>query len=78
MGRIGAAGVAVAPVKRIDQVFSDPQVITSGQVALFRHATLDDIHLVGSPLHLSRTPVHLQGPPPTLGQHTNTVLDELD
>ncbi len=76
--RIGAAGVAVAPVNRIDQVFSDPQVITSGQVANFRHATLGDIHLVGSPLHLSRTPVQLQGAPPTLGQHTNAVLDELD
>ena len=76
--RLGVAGVAVAPVNRIDQVFSDPQVIASGQVANFRHATLGDIRLVGSPIHLSRTPVQLQGPPPTLGQHTDAVLDELD
>jgi crotonobetainyl-CoA:carnitine CoA-transferase CaiB-like acyl-CoA transferase len=75
--RIGGAGVAVAPVNMIDEVFADPQVIASGQVGTFAHATLGDIQLVGSPIHLSRTPVEPKGAPPTLGQHTHEVLGDL-
>ena len=72
--RIGAAGVAVAPVNSIRDVFSDPQVVASGQVVPFQHSTLGKIQLVGSPLHMSRTPVSHQGAPPTLGEHTEEVL----
>ena len=76
VGTISAAGVAVAPVNTIRQVFADPQVAASGQVATFDHKTLGEIRLVGSPLHLSRTPVHHQGAPPILGEHTEEILAE--
>jgi crotonobetainyl-CoA:carnitine CoA-transferase CaiB-like acyl-CoA transferase len=74
--RISAAGVAVAPVNTISQVFADPQVVASGQVAMFEHKTLGEIQLVGSPIHLGRTLVHHQGAPPVLGEHTAEVLAE--
>ena len=76
--KISGAGVAVAPVNTISQVFADPQVVASGQVATFDHKTLGEIRLVGSPIHMSRTPVSHQGPPPVLGQHTEEVLAEQD
>jgi crotonobetainyl-CoA:carnitine CoA-transferase CaiB-like acyl-CoA transferase len=76
VNKISAAGVAVAPVNSIDQVFSDPQVVASGQVVPFDHTTLGEINLVGSPIHMSRTPVIHQGAPPTLGEHTEEVLRE--
>ena len=72
--KISSAGVAVAPVNSIKDVFSDPQVVASGQVAKFNHTTLGEINLVGSPIHLSRTPVTHQGAPPILGEHTKEVL----
>ncbi len=72
--RISAAGVAVAPVNSINDVFSDPQVVASGQVVGFDHTTLGEIKLVGSPIHMSRTPVAHQGAPPVLGEHTEEVL----
>jgi crotonobetainyl-CoA:carnitine CoA-transferase CaiB-like acyl-CoA transferase len=72
--RIGAAGVAVAPVNSIRDVFSDPQVVASGQVVPFEHTALGEIQLVGSPVHLGRTPVSYQGAPPTLGEHTEEIL----
>jgi crotonobetainyl-CoA:carnitine CoA-transferase CaiB-like acyl-CoA transferase len=75
--RISAAGVAVAPVNSIDEVFSDPQVVASGQVAKFDHTSLGEIKLVGSPIHMSRTPVAHQGAPPVLGEHTDEVLGKL-
>jgi crotonobetainyl-CoA:carnitine CoA-transferase CaiB-like acyl-CoA transferase len=76
--RIGAAGVAVAPVNSIRDVFEDPQVAASGQVATFDHPSLGEIKLVGSPIHMSRTPVQDRAAPPTLGQHTEEVLADLD
>jgi crotonobetainyl-CoA:carnitine CoA-transferase CaiB-like acyl-CoA transferase len=76
--RISAAGVAVAPVNTISQVFADPQVVASGQVTTFDHKTLGEIHLVGSPIHLSRTPVRHQGAPPVLGEHSEEILAEQD
>ena len=78
MDKIGAAGVAVAPVNTIRELFSDPQVVASGQVATFDHSTLGEIELVGSPIHMDRTPVRLQGAPPVLGEHTEEILSELD
>jgi crotonobetainyl-CoA:carnitine CoA-transferase CaiB-like acyl-CoA transferase len=72
--RISAAGVAVAPVNSIDEVFADPQVVASGQVVQFDHATLGEIKLVGSPIHMSRTPIAYQGAPPVLGEHTEKVV----
>jgi crotonobetainyl-CoA:carnitine CoA-transferase CaiB-like acyl-CoA transferase len=77
LDRISAAGVAVAPVNSIDEVFSDPQVVASRQVASFDHTTLGEIKLVGSPIHMSRTPVAHQGAPPVLGEHTHEVLGKL-
>jgi len=71
---ISAAGVAVAPVNSMREVFSDPQVVASGQVVAFDHTTLGEIQLVGSPLHMSRTPVRHQGAPPILGEHTEEIL----
>ena len=76
--RISAAGVAVAPVNTISQVFADPQVVATGQVATFDHKTLGEIRLVGSPIHMSRTPVEHQGAPPVLGEHTEQILAEQD
>jgi crotonobetainyl-CoA:carnitine CoA-transferase CaiB-like acyl-CoA transferase len=76
--RISAAGVAVAPVNTISQVFADPQVVAAGQVATFDHKTLGEIRLVGSPIHMSRTPVRHQGAPPVLGQHSEEILGEED
>jgi crotonobetainyl-CoA:carnitine CoA-transferase CaiB-like acyl-CoA transferase len=35
------------------------------------------MQVVGTPLKLSGTPASVRTPPPTLGQHTDAVLEEL-
>jgi crotonobetainyl-CoA:carnitine CoA-transferase CaiB-like acyl-CoA transferase len=77
VARLNEAGVPVAPVNRIDQVFADPQVRHLGQVQEVQHPVAGLLRLVGSPLHLSRTPVEPPAPPPCLGQHTEEVLSEV-
>lgn len=65
------------PINSIDQVFADPQVLARDMLVELSHTTAGKIKVAGSPLKLSRTPVRLQQPPPTLGQHTDSVLADL-
>jgi crotonobetainyl-CoA:carnitine CoA-transferase CaiB-like acyl-CoA transferase len=41
------------------------------------HPAGSDVPLIGSPLKLSETPVSYRRPPPTLGQNTDEVLEQL-
>jgi crotonobetainyl-CoA:carnitine CoA-transferase CaiB-like acyl-CoA transferase len=74
-----ALGVPVGPVNSIDQVFEDPQVRTRGMKLEMSYpgAAGDRVDLVANPIKFSETPVTYRRPPPTLGQHTNEVLQEL-
>lgn len=65
------------PINSIDQVFADPQVLARDMLVELSHTTAGKIKVAGSPLKLSRTPVRLEQPPPTLGQHTDSVLADL-
>ena len=65
------------PINAIDQVFADPQVLARDMLVELSHTTAGNIRVAGSPLKLSRTPVRLDQAPPTLGQHTVTVLADL-
>lgn len=75
--RLAEAGVAVAPVNRMDQVFRDPQVVHSQQVVTITHPTAGDISLVGPAVTYSLTPAQVMTPPPRLGEHTEAVIEGL-
>jgi len=71
-----AAGLPCGPVNTIDRVFDDPQVRHRGMKIAMEHPA-GEAPLIGSPLKLSDTPVSYRRPPPTLGQHTDEVLEQL-
>ncbi len=71
-----AANVPCGPINRIDQLFADPQALARGLVVPLEHAG-GTIDLVASPLRLALTPPEYRSAPPTLGQHTDAVLQEL-
>ena len=73
---LGAAGVPVAPVNRLDQVFADEHVRAVGLVAEVAHAS-GPLPLVRAPVAMSATPPALTLPPPLLGEHTEEVLAAL-
>ncbi len=75
--RLAAAGVAVAPVNRIDQVFQDPQVVHSQQVVTIEHQTAGEIKMVGPAVSFSLTPAQVTSAPPRLGEHTEEVVRAL-
>jgi len=72
-----AAGVPVAPVLELDEVFEQPQVAARDMLLEFDHPTIGSMLQVGFPFKLDRTPAKLRYPPPLHGQHTAEVLAEV-
>jgi crotonobetainyl-CoA:carnitine CoA-transferase CaiB-like acyl-CoA transferase len=72
--RLGQAGVPCGSVRDLHEVFTDPQIAARTMVVPMSHPTAGDIRVLGSPLKLSDTPATQRTPPPTLGQHTDGVL----
>ncbi len=73
------ADIPAGPIYRMDQVFADPHVMTREMVTSLPHPlSQKPVDLVASPLNFSATPVDYRCAPPTLGQHTISILqDEL-
>jgi crotonobetainyl-CoA:carnitine CoA-transferase CaiB-like acyl-CoA transferase len=75
--RLRGVGVPCGSVRNLEEVFSDPQVAARSMVVTMTHPAAGDIRVLGSPMKLSDTPVTQRTPPPTLGQHTGSVLQSL-
>ena len=76
---LNQAGVPAGPVYTVPQALEHPQIAERGMVATF-----PDAPGVGRDIRVLRTGIKLDGeapevdaPPPTLGQHTDTILSEL-
>ncbi len=77
LAELEAHGVPCGPINTIDQVFDDPQVRARDmKIAMDHPRAPGPIDLIGSPFKLSDTPVDYRHPPPTLGQHTDEVLEQ--
>ncbi len=72
--QLADAEVCFAPVNDLAEAFADPQVLHRGMVA---EVPLPDGTIMaqpGTPLHLSGETRRRHEPPPTLGQHTASIL----
>lgn len=82
LARLAAAGVPAGKVRTLDDVYGWDQTTSQGLLVGVEHASIGPITLPGPPLRwfepggteLTRT----HRAPPTLGQHTQSVLDWLD
>ncbi len=72
--RLTAAGVPCGSVRDLEEVFSDPQLEARGMIAGVEHAAIGAMKVLGVPVKLSDTPGSVRTAPPTLGQHTDRVL----
>lgn len=70
-----AAGVPCGPINSLDQVFADAQVQARGMRVEMPHPLADKVALVANPIRMSESPVQYRNPPPTLGEHTEEVLN---
>jgi crotonobetainyl-CoA:carnitine CoA-transferase CaiB-like acyl-CoA transferase len=70
------AKVPCGAINHLGEVFADPHIAARDMVTQWSHPLGGDIRLVSSPIRMSVTPVRTELPPPLLGQHTQTVLQE--
>jgi crotonobetainyl-CoA:carnitine CoA-transferase CaiB-like acyl-CoA transferase len=66
-----------APVQTLGEAFGDPQALHNGMVVPLE-TPVGVLRFIGPPWDLSKTPASVRTAPPTHGQHTDEVLQELD
>ncbi len=71
------ADVMAAPVNTLHETFADPQVQHNQMAVEVEHARVGKIRVGGIPAKLKKTPGAVRLAPPTLGQHTWEVLQEM-
>ena len=71
--------VPCGPVNTVKDVFDDPQIKHREMEISMPHplSGKGKVSLIGSPLKMSETPVSYRNAPPTLGQHTDEILEEI-
>ena len=75
--KLQAVSVPCGPINDLEDVFSDPQLLSREMFVEMVHPTLGKIKQTGLPLKFSRTPGGLDRPPPLLGEHNQEVLQEI-
>ena len=76
IARLTEAGIPCGAVRDLEEVYSDPQIIERAMVVALNHPVAGAIRTLGVPVKLGDTPGTVRTPPPTLGQHTDTILRE--
>ena len=77
LARLQRHGVPAAPINRLDQVLSDPQVQLRQMVLTMEHPRYRAVPALGTPVKVDgRLGLDIQ-PAPALGEHTNAVLSGL-
>ncbi len=74
IARLKTAGVPCGSVRDLQELFADPQMAARAMIAEVDHTTLGVLRVLGTPLKLSDTPASIRRPPPTLGEHTQSIL----
>ena len=68
------AGVPCGSVRDVAEVLQDPQLEARGMIQQVEHAVAGAVRVTGVPIKLSDTPGAVRTAPPTLGQHTQSIL----
>ena len=71
-----AAGVPCGSVREIAEVLEDEHLHARSMIETLQHAAAGAIKVLGLPVKLSDTPGSVRSAPPTLGQHTDSILKE--
>jgi formyl-CoA transferase/CoA:oxalate CoA-transferase len=75
--RMQGQGVPAAPINRVDQVVSDPQVLLRRMVVDLEHPSLGTLRTLGTPIKTVDGLPFRPTPPPGLGEHTDPILRDL-
>ena len=71
------AGVPAGPVRFVDELVTDEQVIANGLVVELEHSMVGPLKMVGPMIKMTETPLEAKRASPALGEHSDEVLGEL-
>ncbi len=71
------AGIPCGPINNLEQVLNEPQILAREMVVDIDVPIAGPTKVTGVPIKLSETPGAVRTPPPTLGQHTEEVLESV-
>ncbi len=75
--RLKSRQVPVGPINDLAAVFAEPSVSERGLVRQLEHSRAGAIPTVANPVRFSETPVEYRYAPPTVGEHTRQVLEDV-
>ena len=75
--RLDAVDILCAPVFTLAEALADPQTDCNGMIVDLPPTEGGPVRLVASPINMSAAPFDVRLAPPSLGEHTEEVLDEL-
>lgn len=70
--------IPVGPVNKLSEILSDPHVKDRGMVREDFHPDVGEIRTIGIPLQFSGITENARSFPPKLGEHTESILEELN
>jgi crotonobetainyl-CoA:carnitine CoA-transferase CaiB-like acyl-CoA transferase len=74
---LDGAGVPAGAINSVPEVFEDPQVRHRGMLRRVPHPAGVDVPQLASPMRFAGSALSTPSAPPTLGQHSADILDEL-
>tara|TARA_B100000686_G_scaffold203850_1_gene210664 strand:- start:2330 stop:3598 length:1269 start_codon:yes stop_codon:yes gene_type:complete len=72
-----AAGVPAGPVRFIQELTDDEQVIANDMVVEVNHSLAGKVRMAGPMIQMSETPLEAKLASPALGEHTDQIMQEL-
>jgi crotonobetainyl-CoA:carnitine CoA-transferase CaiB-like acyl-CoA transferase len=74
IGKLQAVGVPCGPINSVSQALNDPHTKARQMVETVAHPTIGELKMIGIPFKFGDTPASVRRAPPTLGQHTDEIL----
>ncbi|HEY5475453.1 MAG TPA: CoA transferase [Tepidiformaceae bacterium] len=72
-----ASDIAAGPVRFVDELMDDPQVISNDYITEYEHTLLGTLRGPSPVVTMSGTPTRIQRASPALGEHSDEVLAEI-
>lgn len=72
-----SVGVPAGPVRFVEELLDDEQVIANGLVVELEHSLAGPLKMVGPTLTMSDSPLEVRLASPALGEHTDEILTSL-
>jgi formyl-CoA transferase/CoA:oxalate CoA-transferase len=76
--KLRQAEIPCGPINTVPDILSDEHYGARGNLITQSHVSAGEIHSLANPARLVDTPPTYRLPPPMLGEHTDSILEELD